>query len=102
MSFSRFPAKTKKINANILTAEGYLPTSALEKVKDEFQHSGYEKLVITGLNFPGNYLEVAEYGYLIFYPNIISTAAQSKDFHSIEVNVFSELGWESRAHFTGT
>jgi hypothetical protein len=97
--FSKFPEKTKKLNANILTVEGFLPTSAIEKVKDEFQHSGYEKLVITGLNFPGNYLEVAEDGYLIFYPNIRSAETTSDDYHIIEVNAFSELGWKGRAHF---
>jgi hypothetical protein len=51
LSFSRFPAKNKKINANILMVEGFLPEPALEKVKDEFQHSGYEKLVILVLIF---------------------------------------------------
>jgi hypothetical protein len=97
--YSLFPEKTKKINANILTVEGHLPSTALEKVKDEFQHSCYEKLVITGLNFTGNYLEVAEDGYLIFYPKIKSIGDQSYDLHIIEVNAYSELGGKNCAHF---
>jgi hypothetical protein len=98
-SFSRFPAKTKKTDANILMVEGLLPSPALEKVKDEFQHDGYDMLIITGLNFPGNYYEVSSDGYLIFYPNIIFTGDQADDFHIIEANAFSELGGENSAHF---
>jgi len=48
--------------------EGLLPAPALEKVKNEFQHDGYDMLIITGLNFPGNYYEVSMDGYLIFTP----------------------------------
>jgi len=98
-SFSRFPAKTKKTDANILMVEGLLPSPALEKVKDEFQHDGYDMLIITGLNFPGNYYEVSMDGYLIFYPNIIFTGDQADDFHIIEANAFSELGGKNSAHF---
>ena len=97
--YSTFPEKTKKTNANILTVEGWLPAPALENVKNEFQHEGYDKLIITGLNSPRNYYQVSMNGYLIFYPNIKSTRTQSDDFHIIEVNAFSELGGEGRAHF---
>ena len=93
--YSLFPEKTEKIGANFLTVEGFLPSTALEKVKDEFQHSGYEKLVITGLSYPGNYYQVSMDGFLIFYPNIRSTEATSDDYHIIEVNAFSELGWSA-------
>ena len=97
--YSGFPEKTKKTDANILMLEGSLPDSALEKVKDEFQHDGYDMLIITGLNFPGNYYQVSSDGYLIFYPNIIFTGDQADDFHIIEANAFSELGGENSAHF---
>jgi hypothetical protein len=97
--YSTFPEKTKKTNANILTVEGWLPAPALENVKNEFQHEGYDKLIITGLNSPKNYYQVSMNGYLIFYPNIKSTRTQADDFHIIEVNAFSELGGEGRAHF---
>ena len=39
--------------------EGYLSTTALERVKDEFQNGGYDKLIITGLSYPGNYYQVS-------------------------------------------
>ena len=58
-SYSGFPAKTKKTDANILMLEGSLPDSALEKVKDEFQNDGYDMLIITGLNFQENYYQVS-------------------------------------------
>ena len=57
--YSEFPEKTKKINANILIVEGWLPTPALEKAKYEFQHDGYDILIITGLNFTENYYQVS-------------------------------------------
>jgi hypothetical protein len=98
-SYSGFPAKTKKTDANILLVEGFLSTQALEKAKNEFQHDGYDMLIITGLNFPGNYYGVSSDGYLIFYPNIIFTGDQADDFHIIEANAFSELGGENSAHF---
>ena len=97
--FSGFPEKTKKTNANILTVEGFLPEPALEKVKAEFQHAGYDKLIITGLNYPGNYYQVSMNGYLIFYPKIKFTNTHADDFHIIEVNAFSELGGKNCAHF---
>jgi len=98
-SYSSFPVETKKTDANILTVEGWLPAAALEKVKNEFQHGGYDMLIITGLNFSENYYQVSVDGYLIFYPNIIFTGTQADDFHIIEVNAFSELGGENCAHF---
>jgi hypothetical protein len=97
--YSGFPEKTNKINANILTVEGFLPAPALEKVKNEFQQGGYDMLIITGLNFPDNFYEVSSDGYLIFYSGKIFDGSQANDIHTIEVNAFSELGWEERAHF---
>jgi hypothetical protein len=58
-SYSGFPEKTKKTDANILTVEGWLPTPDLEKVKNEFQHGGYDILIITGLNYLENYYQVS-------------------------------------------
>src|ERR1035437_6686314 len=74
--YSGFPEKTNKINANILTVEGSLPTPDLEKVKNEFQQDGYDMLIITGLNSTENYCLVSMNGYLIFYPNIKFTRTQ--------------------------
>jgi uncharacterized SAM-binding protein YcdF (DUF218 family) len=97
-SYSSFPVETKKTDANILTVEGWLPAAALEKVKNEFQHDGYD-MIITGLNSEENYYKVFMNGYLIFYPNIRSTAGQAADFHIIEVNAFSELEGKGQSHF---
>src|SRR5450759_1534269 len=97
--FSRFPAETKKTDANILTVEGFQPEPDLERVKDEFEHGGYDMLIITGLNFPRNYYEVSMNGYLIFYPKIKFTNTHADDFHIIEVYAFSELGGKNCAHF---
>jgi hypothetical protein len=57
--YSGFPEKTNKINANILTVEGWQYSQALEKVKNEFQNDGYDMLIITGLNSPKNYYQVS-------------------------------------------
>ena len=98
--FLMVPERTHKISANILTVEGFLNGTALEKVKDVFQHGGYDMLIITGLDFPaGKYYEVPMNGYLIFYPNIVFTGSETENFHIVEVVAFSELGWKDRAHF---
>jgi hypothetical protein len=97
--YSIFPAITKKTNANILIVEGWLPSSALKSIKDEFQNDGYDLLIVTGLNSLENFYQVSMNGYLIFYPNTIFTGIHSDESHIIEVNAFSELGGENRAHF---
>jgi Ca-dependent carbohydrate-binding module xylan-binding len=38
-------------------------------------------------------------GYLIFYPNTLFKGTHTDESHIIEVNAFSELGGENRAHF---
>ena len=98
-SYSSFPVETKKTDANILTVEGWLPAAALEKVKNEFQHDGYDMLIITGLNFSENYYQVSVDGYLIFYPRIKISGTHEDDIHTIEVNAYSELDGDGRAHF---
>jgi uncharacterized SAM-binding protein YcdF (DUF218 family) len=97
--YSIFPANTKKTNANILIVEGWLPSPALESIKDEFQNKGYDLLIVTGLNSSENYYAVSMNGYLIFYPGKIKTGSQSNSVHSIEVKACSQLGGENRAHF---
>jgi len=97
--YKHFPEKTQKTDAGMLTVEGFLPEQALEKVKNEFQNGGYDKLIITGLKFKGNYYEVSMNGYLIFYPHIVSEEARTDTIHTFEVNAFSELGGKRRAHF---
>lgn len=98
-AYSKYPAKTNKRDANILIIEGWLPAQTLEKAKNEFQQDGYDLLITTGLNFPGNYFQVSMDGYLIFYPGNRFAGNQKDDSHIIEVNVFSDLGGTGSAHF---
>ena len=97
--YSGFPEKTKKTDANILTVEGWLPAPALEKVKNEFQHDGYDMLITTGLDLEDNYFKVSMEGYLIFYPHIKFTGNQTDGYHTIEASVYSDLGGKGCAHF---
>lgn len=98
-TYSRFPAKTKRTDANILTAEGWLSTPTLEKVKNEFQTNKYELLIITGLKSLPDFYQVSMDGYLIFYPKNLSDGPQPDNLHTIEVNAFSELEGDGSAHF---
>lgn len=98
-SYSRFPSKIKKTDANILTAEGWLSKATLEKVKNEFQNNEYDVLIITGLKSLPDFYQVSMDGYLIFYPGDLSEGTRKDDFHIIEVNAFSELGGDGSAHF---
>ena len=46
-----FLAPTQPVNGEVLVVEGWLPSYALEKVKDRFQNGNYKFLITTGGNF---------------------------------------------------
>jgi hypothetical protein len=92
-------SKSEQVNANILIVEGWLPDNALKMAAEEFKRNNYEKIITTGIKSKINYFGLYSNGFLVFY-----TKSKLKEFnevkkHSIEVEAFSELGGENRAHF---
>ena len=96
---SGYLSKSEQVSANILIVEGWLPDYALEMAYKEYQENRYDYIITTGIKSTSEYFRLAEDGFLIFYPgNSLSTIKESAP-HSIEVDAFSELGGENRAHF---
>jgi hypothetical protein len=96
---SGYLSKSEKVKANILVVEGWLPENALKMVYEEFKKNGYEYIITTGLKTSIKYFELSENSFLIFYPNSRFSGIKEDANHSIEVDAFSELGGENRAHF---
>jgi hypothetical protein len=96
---SGYLSKSEHVKANILVVEGWLPENALKMAYEEFKKNGYEYIVTTGLKTSINYFGLYENGFLIFYPNNRFSGINEAGNHSIEVDAFSELDGENRAHF---
>ena len=96
---SGYLAKSEQVKANILIVEGWLPDYALELANMEFRKNAYEYIITTGLLSITDYYMLSMEGYLIFYfKNRFSGISESKG-HSIEIEAFSELCGDNRAHF---
>jgi hypothetical protein len=96
---SGYLSKSDHVNANILIVEGWLPEYALELATKEFQNNHYDHIVTTGLKTANDYRRISADGYVIFYTPENSSAKAETGTHSIEIEAFSELGGDNRAHF---
>jgi len=96
---SAYLSKSNHVNANILIVEGWLPGYALKMANNEFKNNGYDCIITTGLKSPINYYGLFSNGYLIFYQKNKLPRVNGYGLHSIEVDAFSELGGNNRAHF---
>jgi Fe2+ transport system protein FeoA len=96
---SGYLSKSEQVKANILIVEGWLPDYALKIAYEEYQKNGYEYIITTGLKFPNDYYRLTNNGYLIFYPKNRFRGINVPGTHSIEVDAFSEMAGENRAHF---
>jgi hypothetical protein len=98
-SFSNYLSKTSIVKANILIVDGCLSDDTLEMAYEEFQKNGYEYIITTGIKSSTPYYNVSSNGYLIFYPKNRFSEISESSTHRIEVDAFSELGGDNRAHF---
>jgi hypothetical protein len=96
---SGYLSKSKIVNANILIVEGWLPDYALKMGSEEFQKHDYEYIVTTGIKSKINYFGLYVNGYLIFYPHSKLSGKNEYKEHSIELEAYSELNGDNRAHF---
>jgi hypothetical protein len=96
---SGYLSKSEQVKANILVVEGWLPVYALEMAYKEFKKKGYEYIITTGLKSYIGYYSVSSNGYLIFYTKNKFSGISKSGPHSIEINAYSELGGDNRAHF---
>ena len=95
-----FLSKSKKVNANILIVEGWIPQYALEMAYKEFRNNDYDLIITTGIKSSNlEFYNVSMNGYLIFYPKLKSMSNNGNDHHTIEVTAHSEKGGKYCAHF---
>jgi hypothetical protein len=96
---SGYLSKSEEVKANILVVEGWLPDFALDSAYEEFHKRDYQYIVTTGLKSSRDFYMLSGNGYLIFYPKKMFSGTDNTGRHSIEVETYSELGGENRAHF---
>jgi len=96
---SGYLSKSEQVSANVLIVEGWLPDYALEMAYKEFRENKYDNIITTGIKSTSEYFNLAEDGFLIFYPKNSLSGINYTGSHSIDVEAFSELGGENRAHF---
>jgi hypothetical protein len=89
---------TKRVKANILLVEGWLPPYAIEMAYKEFKNNGYSEIITTGLNSPDYYM-VYTNGFLKFYPGKNLSAGNEFQDHIIEVDAYSQLSGENSSKF---
>jgi hypothetical protein len=98
-NLSDYLSKSEPIKANVLVVEGWLPDYALEMAYKEFQKTGYEYIITTGMKSYTDYYKLSKNGYLIIYPGDKLSDMNKTDRHIIEIDAASELGGSNSAHF---
>jgi hypothetical protein len=98
-SLSDYLSKSAPVEANILLVEGWLPDYAIMKSFEEFRLHGYDRIITTGMNSAETYFNLHSNGYLIFYTKDWFSGSDTLDHHIFEVEAYSELGGNGRAHF---
>ena len=96
---SGFLSKSSEVNADILIVEGWLPDYSLDMAYKEYRNHGYKYIITTGMKSVTPYFNVSSNGYLIFYPHLFISAIQESVNHTIEVDAYSQMGGENKAHF---
>lgn len=95
-----FLSKNEPVNANLLVVEGWLPNSAIQMTKEEFNNHQYDYLVTTGLILDeSDFFMMAYNGYLIVYPRSLSDLNNGRNSHLIEIVAHSKNGGKYRSHF---
>lgn len=92
-------AETKRVEANILLVEGWIPPYGLRKAFNEFKENGYDRIVTTGLEHTSEYFNVFTGGYLIFYTSRSLQEEKEVAHHTLEVKAYSALGGDDCAYF---
>lgn len=96
----KFLSLTKRVNANVLVVEGWMPQKYMELAYNEFIRQGYELILTTGIKSPDlDFCQVAMNGYLIFYPDFSRANTRISSDHYIEVIAHSEMGGKYSCHF---
>lgn len=81
----------KRIPANILVVEGWMPVAGLEKAFEEFVQGGYDMIFLTGSDL-GDHLTLYVNSFLIVIPHDDVLLTDSWQHHYFEIEIASSLG----------
>ena len=96
----QFLSETRKVDANLLIVEGWLPDSAIKMAYNEFKNNNYDLIITTGLKYHDiDFCMVASNGFLIFYPELDTITNNRLRNHKIEVLAHSKMGGDYCSHF---
>lgn len=97
---SIFLSKSNPVKANILLVEGWMPPINIEQAYSEFRNKPYDFIITTGLR-ENDYFTLYKNGLLIFYLDKYKKEFREKGYgkHVIEIEAYSELGGNDKAHF---
>ena len=88
-----FLSETRKVEANILVIEGWLPDKGIRMAINEIQNGSYDFIVTTGVRSSDlDYCLIGMNGYLIFYPRWPKTSDIESNSHTIEITAKSLMG----------
>ena len=96
---SGYLSKSEQVRGNVLIVEGWMPDYAFELAFEEFQRNKYDYIVTTGMKAYPPYYTLYTNGFLIFNTKKFVRDNNMTGQHVFEINAFSELGGENRAHF---
>lgn len=97
-SISDHLSTTKRVEANTLLVEGWLPSYALEMAYTEFIANDYDQVITTGIRID-DYFQVSMNGFLVFYMKDRLKEVDNTMDHTISIDAFSELDGSHSAHF---
>ncbi len=88
----------KRIQANILVVEGWLPFNALHFALEEFKSGDYDQVLFTGSMLRAHTTLYIN-SFLVIYPQDRLTEDASLQEHFFEIQAKSSLGVKDSAHF---
>jgi hypothetical protein len=97
--FSGYLSATKKVSANVLIVEGWLPPDGIKDAYAEYQTNSYDYIITTGIKSNFYYGFMHSNGFLIFYPREKLKKSVNAGRHLIEVIASSELNGDNAACF---
>lgn len=94
--FPSYLTADKRITANVLVVEGWMPDYGLHHAHSEYIFGKYDYLLVTGGTFR-DFLTMYINSYLVFYPN--KEVLPGEGVHRFEIEAESTLGEDDAAHF---
>ena len=96
---TNYLSKTRRVDANVLLVEGWLPTYALRMAYDEFREKNYDLIITTGLKSTSDYFSINPSGLLTFYVPHGNDQPVKDTTHTIVIKAYSSSGGKISVFF---